>query len=102
MSDKKPYTVTMTGTYFVFAESESEANDIVSEAILHIDKVDNSIHDSETHWAQAVILQGHYTTIVYDGCDVSDYDARIASLAGTAETHDWYLALMNTITETEE
>lgn len=102
MSDKKPYTVTMTGTYFVFAESESEANDIVSEAILHIDKVDNNICDSETHWAQAVILQGHYTTVDYDECGTSDYDARIAQLAGTTQTHDWRIALMNSITETEE
>ena len=102
MSQKKPYTVTMTGTYFVFAESENDAVDIVSEALLRISEVDINVADTETHWAQATIIDGHYTTIDHDNCGMSDYDIRIAHLKSTTETHDAHIALMKSITETEE
>lgn len=84
----KPYTVTMTATYFVNAESADEARGIVSEAILRIDQVEKKIIDSETDWFHAVILDGHFSTIVrdhnfhnmgeHDG--MSDYEIEIARL----------------------
>lgn len=86
MSDKKPYTVTMTGTYFVFAESENDAVGNVSEALLRLSEVDINIPDTETHWAQATIIDGHYTTIDYDECGISDYDKRIAELKTITES----------------
>lgn len=88
MSQKKPYTVTMTGTHWVYAESENDAVGIVSEALLRLSQVDINVADTETHWAQATVIDGHYTTIDYDNVGISDYDKRIAEL--------------NTITETKE
>lgn len=88
MSQKKPYTVTMTGTHWVFADSENDAVGIVSEALLRLSEVDINVADTETHWAQATVIDGHYTTVDYDNVGISDYDKRIAEL--------------NTITETEK
>jgi hypothetical protein len=71
------YTVTMTGTFFVTAKSSLDAEGIVSEALLHIDQVDKRILDSETHWFESVIINGHHSTIVHDGDEMSDYDKQI-------------------------
>ena len=71
------YTVTMTATFFVSAKSSLDAEGIVSEALLHIDQVDKRIVDSETHWFESVIINGHHSTIVHDGDEMSDYDKQI-------------------------
>ena len=74
------YTVTMTGTFFVTANSPRYAESIVSEALLHIDQVDKRILDSETHWFESVIINGHHSTIVHDGDEMSDYDRQMLKI----------------------
>lgn len=89
MSEKKPYTVTMTGTYFVFAESADDANTIVSEALLRVCEIENgNVLDTEVHWAQATVLEGHYSTIDHDNVGMSDYDIQIALLQSITETEN--------------
>lgn len=89
MSEKKPYTVTMTGTYFVFAESADDANDIVSEAILRTCELENGgVLDTEVHWAQATVIEGHYSTIDHDNVGMSDYEIQIAFLKSITETEN--------------
>lgn len=73
-NEPKPFTVTMIATHFVYADSATEAEDIVSEALLKLDLVDPRIADTETHWAQAETIEGHHSTIVRDGDALSDYD----------------------------
>lgn len=76
----QPFTVTMTATHFVYAESRAEAECIVSEALLKLHQVDARIPDTETHWAEGMTLSGHYSTIVRDDDEMSDYDARLLEL----------------------
>lgn len=71
------YTVTMTGTFFVSANSSVDAEAIVSEALLRINEVDAQIHDTETHWFDSVIIDGHHSTIIHDDEIMSDYDKQI-------------------------
>lgn len=71
------YTVTMTGTFFVSAESSVDAEGIVSEALLRINEVDARISDTETHWFDSVIIDGYHSTIVRDDEIMSDYDKQI-------------------------
>ena len=71
------YTVTMTATFFVSAKSSLDAETIVSEALLRINEVDTQIHDTETHWYDSDIMEGHYSTIVRDNDVVSDYDKHV-------------------------
>lgn len=73
-NEPKPFTVTMIATHFVYADSATEAVDIVSEALLRLHIIDSHIPDTETHWAQADTLEGHHSTIVRDGDEMSDYD----------------------------
>lgn len=74
------YTVTMTGTFFVTANSPQYAESIVSEALLHIDQVDKRIVDSETHWFESVIIRGHHSTIVNEDDTMSAYDRQMLKL----------------------
>ena len=71
------YTVTMTATFFVYAKSSLDAETIVSEALLRINEVDTQIHDTETHWYDSIVIDGHYSTIVRDNDIMSDYDKQI-------------------------
>lgn len=76
----KPYTVTMTGTYFVMAENEDDAMGIIYKAILHTPMLDERVEDAECHWAKSVTIEGHYSTIIRDDDEISDYDAQIQYL----------------------
>jgi hypothetical protein len=67
----------MTRTCFVTAKSSVDAEGILSVALVHIDQVDKRILDSETHWFESVIINGHHSTIVHDGDEMSDYDKQI-------------------------
>jgi hypothetical protein len=82
----KQYTVTMSSTHFVLAESISQAESIVYEALLRLSKVDERVPDSEVDWFHAVTLEdGHYSTIVRDGDEMSDYDRKVQRLKRVRE-----------------
>jgi hypothetical protein len=71
----KPFTVTMTATFMVYASTPDDAENIVSEALYRMNLIDIRVADTETHWAQAVTVHGHHSTIVRDGESMSDYEA---------------------------
>lgn len=58
----KTYTVTATATYFVQANSDHEANDIVSEALLGNDNHD-ILGSGEVDLTSIIVRQGTHHTI---------------------------------------
>ena len=58
----KSFTVTMTGTYFVTADNATQANDLVSEALIGNDPQD-ILGGGECHWSSADVKEGHHPTI---------------------------------------
>lgn len=69
---KKPFTVTMAGTYFVEAETYSDAVDIVYEAMLGNDP-QKILGCGEVHPPQEVFY-GHHSTVTHEGEDMSPHE----------------------------
>ena len=86
MDELKPFTVTITGTYMVRARDEDHALDVTYESLLRTPTLDDLVEDAEVHLSDALILDGHYSTIVRDD-GMSDYDAHIMQLARIVARH---------------